>query len=79
MLNFEVGLKIAIQTPNLKGGKISITPPPEIEITDALLSEDGLVFLTEDGRYFRLESGTPLPQSKESDNSINVENFWNFI
>ena len=79
MAGFSIGIGVGIRydTPSRK--KISGEIPPEIEITDALLSEDGLVFLSEDGRYFRLESGTPLPKSKESDNSINVENFWNFI
>lgn len=33
----------------------SSTPPPPEEITDALIMEDGTLFLMENGNYFKLE------------------------
>jgi hypothetical protein len=33
--------------------------PPEENITDALLMEDGTLFLMEDGTYFQLEGEQP--------------------
>lgn len=44
--------------------------PPEENITDALLMEDGTPFLMEDGTYFQLE--------KEQPQGIN-RSYWNFL
>lgn len=44
--------------------------PPEVNIDDALLLENGGLFLMEDGSYFRLESGE---QTVKIDRS-----YWNF-
>lgn len=43
--------------------------PPEENITDALLMEDGTPFLMEDGTYFQLEEEQPQ--------GIN-RSYWNF-
>lgn len=44
--------------------------PPEENITDALLMEDGTPFLMEDGTYFQLEGEQPQ--------GIN-RSYWNFL
>lgn len=50
--------------------KSGISPaPPEENITDALLMEDGTPFLMEDGTYFQLEGEQPQ--------GIN-RSYWNF-
>lgn len=54
-----------------KGG----SKPPEEDITDALLMEDGVLFLMEDGTYFMFEKAAQ-PQSKETP-KIN-KSYWNF-
>lgn len=42
---------------DLQGGRSPA--PPEENITDALLMEDGTLFLMEDGTYFQLEGEQP--------------------
>ena len=45
---------------NVIGAKSNRSPaPPEENITDALLMEDGTPFLMEDGTYFQLEGEQP--------------------
>lgn len=48
-----VGLKYSAPTGKIKG---VIPLPPEEDIKDALLMEDGTLFLMEDSNYFKLES-----------------------
>lgn len=50
--------------------KSNPSPPPEEDITDALLMEDGSLFLMEDGTYFKLENSENSSAQKKS--------YWNF-
>lgn len=54
-LNIGLGMGLGYNKP-LTGGKVVVSPP-EPDITDALLMEDGVLFMMEDGSYFRLEEG----------------------
>lgn len=51
--------------------KSNPSPPPEEDITDALLMEDGSLFLMEDGNYFKFENleNSSAPQ----------KSYWNFL
>lgn len=40
---------------SVSGKRDGNTPSPEPDITDALVMEDGSLFLMEDGSYFKLE------------------------
>lgn len=53
--------------------KNSNPSPPEENITDALLMEDGSLFLMEDGTYFKLEN----PENQES-SPAPKKSYWNF-
>lgn len=53
---------------DVKGG--GSTPESEPDITDAIILENGLPMLLEDGSYFRLES---VEQTRRIDKS-----YWNF-
>lgn len=55
MGGFSIGFGVGLKYPAPSKGKMSVEPP-EPDITDALLMEDGSLFLMEDGTYFRLES-----------------------
>lgn len=48
------------------GRKKSNPSPPEENITDALLMEDGSMFLMEDGTYFKLENQENSSAPKKS-------------
>lgn len=52
------------------GRKKSNPSPPEENITDALLMEDGILFLMEDGTYFKLEN--------QENSSAPKKSYWNF-
>lgn len=52
------------------GRKKSNPSPPEENITDALLMEDGSLFLIEDGTYFKLEN--------QENSSAPKKSYWNF-
>lgn len=52
------------------GRKKSNPSPPEENITDALLMEDGSLFLMEDGTYFKLEN--------QENSSAPKKSYWNF-
>lgn len=41
-------------------GGVGVEAPPESDITDALLMDDGSLFLMEDGTYFELEKESDL-------------------
>lgn len=47
--------------------------PPEENITDALLMEDGTPFLMEDGTYFQLEGEQPQGINRSYWNFLNIE------
>lgn len=52
------------------GRKKSNPSPPEENITDALLMEDGSLFLMEDETYFKLEN--------QENSSAPKKSYWNF-
>lgn len=52
------------------GRKKSNPSPPEENIADALLMEDGSLFLMEDGTYFKLEN--------QENSSAPKKSYWNF-
>lgn len=58
-------VKINCARVNVVGDQtVTVTQPPEQNITDALLMEDGCLFLMEDGSYFRLESAEVAAETK---------------
>lgn len=68
MGGFNIGIGVGLRYPAPQSGKMSVEPP-EPDITDALLMEDGTPFLMEDGTYFQLE--------KEQPQGIN-RSYWKF-
>lgn len=68
MGGFNIGIGVGLRYPAPQSGKMSVEPP-EPDITDALLMEDGTPFLMEDGTYFQLEGEQPQ--------GIN-RSYWNF-
>lgn len=68
MGGFSLGLGVGLRYPapnrKIKGSE------PEPDITDALLMEDGSLFLMEDGYYFQLESAVEAAKIEKS--------YWNF-
>lgn len=58
MGGFSIGFGVGLKYPAPSKGKMSVEPP-EPDITDALLMEDGTPFLMEDGTYFQLEGEQP--------------------
>lgn len=69
-IRIGIGVGLKYNRPTVFGIGGGSTPEPEPDITDAILLENGLPMLLEDGSYFRLES---VEQARRIDKS-----YWNF-
>lgn len=56
MGGFRIGIGVGLRYPTPIGEIKGSVPSPEDDIKDALLMEDGTLFLMEDGNYFKLEN-----------------------
>lgn len=69
MAGYNIGIGVGLRypsVPSFKGGGL----PPDPDITDALILEDGELFLMEDGSYFMLDT----QEASEITDAVMLEN-----
>lgn len=78
MGGFNIGIGVGLKYPS-PINKRTNSKPPEEDILDALIMEDGSLFMMEDGSYFKIEVVQAKRSSRKSKSTTKVDkSYWNF-